>query len=43
MPEVEETDPQPDLVWDDQVRSLCVRIYGDDVEEDGGRNAAKGF
>ena len=29
MPEVEETDPQPDLVWDDQVRSLCVRIYGD--------------
>jgi hypothetical protein len=28
MTEVEETEPQPDLVWDDQVRGLCVRVYG---------------
>jgi hypothetical protein len=29
MTEVEETEPQPNLVWDDQVRGLCVRVYGD--------------
>jgi hypothetical protein len=28
MPEVEELGPQPDLVWDDQVRGLCVRVFG---------------
>jgi Arm DNA-binding domain len=28
MAEVEEPEPQPDLVWDDQVRGLCVRIFG---------------
>jgi hypothetical protein len=28
MAEVEEAEPQPDLVWDDQVRGLCVRIFG---------------
>jgi Arm domain-containing DNA-binding protein len=28
MAEVEEVEPQPDLIWDDQVRGLCVRIYG---------------
>jgi Arm DNA-binding domain len=27
MPEVEELEPQPDLVWDDQVPGLCVRVY----------------
>jgi hypothetical protein len=26
---VEETDPRPNLVWDDEVRGLCVRVYGD--------------
>ena len=24
-----ETETQPDLVWDDEARGLCVRIYGD--------------
>jgi hypothetical protein len=28
MAEAEEAEPQPDLVWDDQVRGLCVRIFG---------------
>jgi Arm DNA-binding domain len=27
MAEVEEAGPQPDLVWDDQARGLCVRVY----------------
>jgi hypothetical protein len=27
--EVAETQIQPDLLWDDQVRGLCVRAYGD--------------
>jgi hypothetical protein len=27
MPEVEELEAQPDLVWDDQVPGLCVRVY----------------
>jgi Arm domain-containing DNA-binding protein len=27
MAEVEEPEPRPDLVWDDQVRGLCVRVY----------------
>jgi len=28
MAEVEEPEPRPDLVWDDQARGLCVRVYG---------------
>lgn len=28
MAEVDEAEPQPDLVWDEQARGLCVRIYG---------------
>ena len=28
MAEVEEAEPQPDLVWDEQARGLCVRIFG---------------
>jgi Arm DNA-binding domain len=28
MAEIEEAEPQPDSVWDDQVRGLCVRVYG---------------
>ena len=28
MAEVKQPEPQPDLVWDDQVRGLCVRIFG---------------
>jgi hypothetical protein len=27
MAEVEEPEPRPDLIWDDQVRGLCVRVY----------------
>jgi hypothetical protein len=27
MAEVEEPEPRPDLVWDDQVCGLCVRVY----------------
>ena len=27
MAEVEEAGPQPDLVWDDQARGLCLRVY----------------
>ena len=32
MTEVEETEPRPDLVWDDQVRGLCVRVYGNGLQ-----------
>jgi hypothetical protein len=28
MAEVEEAEPQPDLIWDVQVHGLCVRIFG---------------
>jgi hypothetical protein len=27
--EGEETEPRPELVWDDEARGLCVRVYGD--------------
>jgi Arm DNA-binding domain len=27
--EVVETTTRPDLVWDDETRGLCVRVYGD--------------
>lgn len=27
--EVRETEARPDLAWDDELRGLCVRVYGD--------------
>jgi hypothetical protein len=27
--EVVETATQPDLLWDDEARGLCLRVYGD--------------
>jgi hypothetical protein len=27
--EIRETDPRPDLVWDDETPGLCLRCYGD--------------
>jgi Arm domain-containing DNA-binding protein len=29
MMSLEETATRPDLIWDDEVRGLCVRVYGD--------------
>jgi hypothetical protein len=28
--EIGETEPRPDLIWDDEARGLCTRVYRDD-------------
>jgi hypothetical protein len=30
--EVAETETRPDLAWDDEVRGLCLRVYGDGTQ-----------
>jgi hypothetical protein len=30
--EVAETETRPELTWDDEVRGLCVRVYGDGAQ-----------